>query len=79
MALIEIKKESDKQAERQELLSVISDYISDRGFIVYPGHKSAEDRTGSPVQSLVDWHLFKQGLKPYDYDIFKTFLNDLIK
>lgn len=49
--------------------------VNDSGMIIYPGKGPEVDRTGSPAQFLIDWHLYKIGTKPLDYDIFVSQIN----
>jgi hypothetical protein len=69
---IELIKSRKKENDILKLLDV-----DDSGMIVYPGRGSILERTGSPVMALIDWHLYKIGEKPIDYDIFANHLKQL--
>ena len=57
----------DRKLER-EIMKQLK--VNNEGMIVYPGKGSEDERTGSPVQFLIDWHLYRIDIKPLDYDIF---------
>ena len=57
----------NRRLERN-IMKLIS--VNDEGMIVYTGKGPEVERTGSPAQFLIDWHLYKIGIKPLDYDIF---------
>ena len=73
----ENKRGRNSKLER-DILSLLKDNIDESGFIVYNGEGSRKNRTGSAVNKLIEWFLYKNSpTKPLDADIFAEFLKSL--
>ena len=69
MKKIEITRSPVKNRKlEREIMKLIT--VNDEGMIIYTGKGPEVERTGSPARFLIDWHLYKIGKKPLDYDIF---------
>ena len=61
-----------KNKREKELLDLLT--VDDSGMVIWPGRGSVEERTGSPARMLIEWHLYKTGTKPLDYDIYLAWI-----
>ena len=61
------RNERDRKREK-EILSLLN--VDSSGMVIYPGKGRESERTGSPARMLIEYHLYKTGTKPLDYDLF---------
>ena len=71
--LVRTKVTVRRRAKEKEILKRIT--VNNEGMIVYPGKGPEVERTGSPAQFLIEWYLYKEGIKPVDYDIFVSMID----
>lgn len=67
-----------KPTEKQ-LMKLLQGHINASGMIIYPGKTSEESRTGSPIMALLNYMFGRDKIKPIDYDLCVSFIDDLKK